>query len=420
MNSFFNVTVIKPILIGLISIVVHINSANANENESSSSSLQLHGFITQGAIWTDDNNFYGESTNGTADFRELGINFSVQPNSDLLLSGQAISRNAGSTDDGHLRVDYLQANYTIDQSIDGRWGLRLGRVKIPSGFYNDTRDVDSTRPSAILPQSIYYDRTGSLIRSADSAYVFSEHYLPSGDLFLDIGFGYQQTDSEEFERTMLLNKVWEGNMKSDLSMTGRALYEAGDGSSRYALSIGEANLHFEGTDADKAYSPLGPLLNGSNKIQTITLSAEYEFGDLVLTGEHLRQFISLKNYGLIPDQKYISDKYFMQAAYQYSHDVEFLLRYDVSYADNADKDGSAGAAQSGLLLAAGLPALAAHNSYARDWTLGVRWDFAPNWIFRAEHHWVSGTNWLPRTDNNDIAATEKDWNMFMMTIGYSF
>jgi hypothetical protein len=45
--------------------------------------------------------------------------------------------------------------------------MRVGRIKTAYGLYNTTRDVPFTRPSIVLPQSIYFERTRNLTVSAD-------------------------------------------------------------------------------------------------------------------------------------------------------------------------------------------------------------------------------------------------------------
>lgn len=46
--------------------------------------LQLHGYLTQGLVYTSDNNFLGRSDkNVSTDFRELGVNASLRPTSDV-------------------------------------------------------------------------------------------------------------------------------------------------------------------------------------------------------------------------------------------------------------------------------------------------------------------------------------------------
>ena len=45
-----------------------------------------------------------------------------------------------------------------EQGVPGWYdqlGFRAGRIKLPYGLYNQSRDVDMARTSVLLPQSVY-------------------------------------------------------------------------------------------------------------------------------------------------------------------------------------------------------------------------------------------------------------------------
>ena len=72
------------------------------------SDLQLHGFLTQVAVITSDNNFLGQSNKkASMDFREIGVNASLRPTSDVQVSAGLLSHTAGATDNGELRPFYF-------------------------------------------------------------------------------------------------------------------------------------------------------------------------------------------------------------------------------------------------------------------------------------------------------------------------
>jgi hypothetical protein len=50
-------------------------------------------------------------------------------------------------------------------------------------LYNTTRDVPFTRPSIILPQSIYFERTRNLTVSADGGEIYARALRRGGTLF---------------------------------------------------------------------------------------------------------------------------------------------------------------------------------------------------------------------------------------------
>ena len=131
--------------------------------------FQIHGFASQAYITTSDNNVFGNSDNGGSfGLTEAGLNASVRPLPRLQLSGQVVSRRAGEGVTGIPRLDYAILDYRLYSQEANQFGIRVGRLKNPFGFYNETRDVAHTRPSILLPQSIYFDRTRNLGLSGDS------------------------------------------------------------------------------------------------------------------------------------------------------------------------------------------------------------------------------------------------------------
>ena len=49
--------------------------------------------------------------------------------------------------------------------------------------------------------------------------------------------------------------------------------------------------------------------------------------------------------------------------------------------------------------------LPAHNRFAKDITVGLRWNITPEFMLRAEYHRVNGTGWLSTLDNPVTWAT---------------
>ncbi|MDE2366129.1 MAG: hypothetical protein KGM95_04265, partial [Betaproteobacteria bacterium] len=147
--------------------------------------LQIHGFVGQSWLKSSGNdNVFGKSSSdgGSFDFRELGLNASMRPLPKLQFSAQMISRTAGKGSPGNARFDYGFLDYTYFSGEAGQLGIRLGRMKNPLGFYNDTRDVPFTRPTILLPQSIYFERTRKLAIAADGAHLYGEYRSDIGDI----------------------------------------------------------------------------------------------------------------------------------------------------------------------------------------------------------------------------------------------
>ena len=381
-------------------------SIQASElSDSLPESLQIHGFASQGFIETSDNNFFGDSQNGGSfDYRELGLNASLRPLPNLQLSAQILSRTAGEGNNGDVRLDYGFADYSFISNETNLLGLRLGRIKNPLGLYNDTRDVPFTRPTILLPQSIYFDRTRNLALSADGAQLYGEHRMDSGNLSFQIGAVYPKADDLETELAILGDNL-PGKLEGDLSYIGRIIYERDGGRLRLALTGARVNISYK-----PALAFPDDLLAGTNPFTPWILSAQYNAERWSLTAEYALRSLKYKDFG-IPDLSFTGESYYLQGTYRFNPKWEAVLRYDVLYTDKDDRDGSDFAA------ATGLPA---YNFFAKDFTVGLRWNITPSFMLRGEYHRVNGTAWLPLLDNPNPADATQHWNLFAIRASYRF
>ena len=369
------------------------------------SELQLHGFLTQGVVITSDNNFLGQSNKkASIDFREIGVNASLRPTSDLQLSAGLLSHKAGATDNGEVRLDYGLIDWTVSSSEQGRGGIRLGRVKNAYGLYNKTRDVAFTRPSILLPQSIYFERTRNLTVAGDGAELYLDRYYEAGNLFVTLAFGQPQISSEA-SKVALVGLTPNGSFESKLVPIFQVIYE-GDG--------GKYRLGFTTAQIDAHYNPgVGDVLQaGRNKLTPKIFSAQYNAERWSLTSEYSLRSISNQSFGPnIPDSTIDGQSYYVQGSYRLTPKWEALLRYDVMYVDSGDRDGKAFAA------ATHRPGF---TRFSKDWTAGVRFDLTPEFMLRAEYHRVDGTGYLPVQDNPNPLALERRWDMLMLLASFRF
>ena len=237
-------------LLGCTALVFALSSAGsyaADEHPDSEglNQLRVNGFLSQGYIKTNKNKFFGNSTgDGSFDFREIGLTASLRPLSKLQLSGQLLHRSAGEGSKGGIRIDFGFLDYNIINTPAKEFGVRLGRMKNPLGFYNDTRDVPFTRPSVLLPQSIYFDRTRNLALASDGAQLYGESRADWGNITAQFGTVFPQVDDRDTEATVLHRKR-QGNLETKLSYIGRIVYEQVDGRFRFAVSGDQVNAGYD-------------------------------------------------------------------------------------------------------------------------------------------------------------------------------
>jgi hypothetical protein len=114
--------------------------------------VQVHGFVSQGFAYTNDNNWLTMNTSqGSAAFTDFGLNLSTQLTDKLRVGAQGYDRNLGQLGQYHPSLDWACADYRFKSWF----GVRAGKVKTTLGLYNDTQDLDFLRTFALLPQSVY-------------------------------------------------------------------------------------------------------------------------------------------------------------------------------------------------------------------------------------------------------------------------
>ena len=372
----------------------------------SSGDLQIHGFASQSFIKTTDNDVFGNSSgDGNFGFTEIGMNALLRPLPRLQLSAQGLSRRAGAGTSATPRLDFAFADYRLFSQETNQFGIRIGRLKNPFGFYNDTRDVAFTRPSILLPQSIYFDRVRNVGLSADAVQFYGEtSHVEYGSFSTQFGVVRPIVGDKDTE-IALMGKA-PGNLSPDLSFIGRGIYETNGGRFRLALSGILMNINYDPAQID-------PLRPGSIQFSPVYLSAQYNAERWSLTSEYALRPFRYKNFNNrnLDSQDFTGESFYFQGVYRFSTKWEALLRYDVLFTDRKDRDGKEWAA------ATGLPS---YSRFARDITVGLRWNVTPAFMLRTEYHRVNGTAWLSTLDNPVPGDTSQHWNLFAIQASYRF
>ncbi len=375
--------------------------------------LQIHGFVTQGYILTSDNNFFGNShKDGSFGLTEAGLNASVRPLPKLQLSAQVLSRRAGEGSTGMPRLDYGFLDYRLYSHEANQFGIRVGRIKNPFGFYNETRDVAFTRPSILLPQSIYFDRTRNLGLSGDSVQLYGETAVTRlGTISTQFGV-WLPIVSDKDTQLSILGTIPMGQLNREVSYIGRGIFETNDKSLRLGISGIWLNTSYD--PSSKSHDPIGP---GAFQFTPIYFSAQYNTERWTLTSEYAIRHLKYDdnfNSKILDGLNLYGESYYFQGEYRFTPRLEGIVRYDALFTDRSDRSGNHWAAQSPMRQ--GLE----HTRYARDITIGLRWNVTPEFMLRAEYHHVNGTGWLSRLDNPNPQDTVKNWDLFAIQASYRF
>jgi hypothetical protein len=374
---------------------------SAAETATYDGMFQIHGFLTQAYVKTTDNSFFGDSEDGSFDFRELGINASFRFSPQMMASAQVLSRSAGEMYDGSLDLDFAQFDYTFHMDEYNRLGVLLGRTKNPFGFYNNTRDVASTRPGIFMPQAIYWDRVRNMVLSSDGGQLYGETRRGNHLFELRVIAGTTPID-ENVEKTYISSPL-DPKMENDgITLGGRLLYEWDGG--RFRLALSSASLVL-----DAETNLLSP---GEIGIDYRILSAQYNNGPLSLTLEYVEEPIDYDGFdGMLDVADTTLDGYYLQGSYRLHEDWELFARYEESHYDRNDENGEKSSARLGS---------PPHSFYSQLWTMGILWEPTQHLMVRAEFSQVEGSIFLSSLENPVPGDIKRDWNLFSLLVSYSF
>lgn len=113
----------------------------------------VHGTLSQGWIHSENNNFIKDSTDGSFDFREAGLNASRPLGENGSIGAQVFTREWGAIGNHEVYLDWANITYAFNDAF----GIRAGKLRIPYGLYGETRDIDSLRTQILLPQGVYIE-----------------------------------------------------------------------------------------------------------------------------------------------------------------------------------------------------------------------------------------------------------------------
>ena len=114
--------------------------------------VETHGFASQGFILTTGNDFLApNTTNGSFQFSEAGLNVTTEIGDNLRIGIQAFAQNISQNSNFAFRADW----FYVDYRFRDWFGIRAGRLKIPFGLDNEISDIDAARAPILLPQSVY-------------------------------------------------------------------------------------------------------------------------------------------------------------------------------------------------------------------------------------------------------------------------
>ena len=381
------------------------------KGEDLSDHVQAHGFFSH-AMAVSDRNQIGMTSAGRfgSMLTEAGINTTLLASPNWLLGGQLLWRNDG-VEPTKLRVDCAFIDGTLLNHNGHQVALQVGIIKNPYGFYNMTRDVAHTRPTILLPQSLYHDQGRNFFLSAPGIALHGRE--EKGANAFTWQFNVLKPDVNSPNMVAFMVGPQNGQLQGKTSWLGQMMWDRDGGRWRGGVSLGSLSMHYQPSPTD--FFGAGRVAGAGNMtLNTGVLSLEYNLENWSYTGEYslTRQ---LRNSFNIPGANFMDrnstlEEYYLQGLWRFRPGWQSILRYDAVYVDTADRSGTWFSRVSGQ---------PASQRYAQDWMIGLRYDPTVSWSLFAELHHVNGTAWLSKL-SNPPATTRPRWNMFTVQAAYHF
>jgi len=375
--------------------------------------VQIHGFVSQGFMISDRNNYLANTEDGTFEFNEAGINFSQDFSENFHVGCQFFSRDIGDVGNNEIELDFALADYRLRDTI----GFRFGKIKIPHGLYNETRDFDMLRTFIFLPP-VYYDISRSTINAMNGICIYGNYQFSTiGNIEYQIVGGSKSIDPESGWSRYMERRGFDIT-KFDIGYVGcgRFIWNTPVRGLRFGMTgirvDMEADAEIEFIPIPSVYKITGPDLKYELNNFFIHVSfLEYTLRDLIVAFEYMTFRGDLSIETLHPDLPVIrfgipvkTDSYYLSTTYRLSDLLEIGAYAAVFWQDSDDKDGKTLASD--------------FLGWHKETALCLRVDINEALTFKTEVHLIDGGALMMPQDNPE--GIDQRSALFLSKLTFSF
>lgn len=378
-------------------------------NPALASKLKVNGFLSQGLVQNKGSSFVNDNNDISFDLTEIGLNASYQFTSNFRIAGQAVYLNAGNRFDEGARLDYLLADWNFYNDEHSQSHFYIGRIKNYHWLYSSTRDVPMTRPSIILPQSVYFDGTRDMSVGGDGI-AFAHKYSSEHIGEIDLTISSAKSSLTTADTKSILTAGAQGKLEHNNDLQVSAYWQPAVLPWRFGAAM---------TDADFVYEKnIGDFLSdGKLKLRRYYFNAEYFGEKWSISAELLQETMAITGV-LFPafERTTTGQGGFIQTEYKMSPNAQVMFRYERYFANKNDKSGNE-------LAALTLGMTPAYFGFQHDNTIGFSYDFdcQCNISLQLEHHWVKGTARLtPLIIPDPVANPNEHWQLTAVQLTHWF
>lgn len=381
--------------------------------------IDFHGFLSQGFLDSSKYNYLGDSSRGSFDFTEMGVNASMNPFPRTRITAQGFDFDTGNVGEYHPFLDYALAEYTINDEI----GIRAGRIRRPQGIYNAIQDIDLARTYVLLPQGMYDARWRDWSAGLDGGELFGSFSLgkdsKAGSLSYEAYGGVVNMTDDGGVARYIENRPG-GDMLYDgidaTPMMGiQVWYNTPIDGLRFGASFAYMDgfgftLHNLPTALEYYYPGYGEKARNVGNVNFEQYSAEYLWKNWTFQAEFYTYNFSGHSYVSIPGMPNIdadpvlgsagdnNQTWYGAASYRFNKYFE-LGGY---YTEWRDHDSSP-------------------TAYQNDLALSLRVDPKDWWTFKVEGHYIRGTGLLrDNAANAGFTMNGDGWFMLAVKSTFSF
>ncbi len=333
--------------------------------------VEIHGYGHQGFLVSNENEYLDAGDDGTWNYTSMAIVFSSKVTDNTTIWIQLYGAD-------EIGLDWTFVDYRFNNNLS----VQLGQVKLPMGFYNETRDARFLQLSTLLPAM--YRTEAELIHEAyrgiraiydlELGGAGSIIFEPIGGQLLDESMGHKQ--GQMFGGRITYQAPLEG-----LSLAGASTFS----------KIEKRSMQIE--------MPYG---TGPGTVTVTTPMSKKGEMKMWYAG------VDYVNYGLDLKTEYVWMKmfdethsaYYAQAGYTFFDKLTPFVRYDYNSTDDDQSSDP--------------------SYYQKCASVGVGYKINYNVSLKAEYHISDGYAMPVASGEVSAGAGEDNWNMFVASMNFIF
>ncbi|MGP9800094.1 hypothetical protein [Rheinheimera sp. NSM] len=364
------------------------------------------GFVAQGLIRADDSNYINNSGKTSAALTELGLNGRYSVAADWHLAGQVVYLDGGNRYPQGMRLDYLFLDWAFYNTETWQANVYFGRFKNQHWLYSGTRDVPFTRPSIILPQSVYFDGFRDIAVGTDGLALQARNSGNYGDVTLNWSFGTIPISQQQSRQ--LLGYDTQGNTSLSRDHKLSVYWQPAFSRFSYGAILLDSAFDYQPGEAE--------LISAADfTVQRVMLNLRYQAENWEFAAELLQERVKTNGF-FFPqfERQQLGQGGYMLAQYHYSTQLRLYAMLDYMVLDKNDRRGRMLEQQSGGTIPGWF-------GYQHAVAAGGSIDINRQWRLQAETHWNKGAGRLAPVLQPDTLTNKSEyWQVFAIQLMYRF